>query len=449
MTRHAHLARAALAPLLLTAALAPGACTSAASSTGIIVEVTSDLAVPSALDEVRMTATSASGAPLYDRAFSIAGGASLPLRVGFTPEGGTGAAFRVEATGLRSGSRVVARSATVSFVSGRIVHVELPLLAVCAGMTCAAAGTTCIAGSCQPDGPGGDGGVMMDAATEAGTPPADAAPDAPPADAPPADAPPADAPPADAPPADALPDTRADAPQDAPVTDGGPTDAPPTVTTLNEGLVAYWSFDQMATSYPDHSGNANTATTTPNAAIVPGPYGGALDLTAPESSAGAPGSRSVNSITTAVSIAAWVLAPAAGQVHTLISRYLGVEYWKLGFSDNGALRFTANTRTIQTGGAVDSTRWVHVAATYDGATARLYINGSLATMGTFGAVSLVGGPAGQAGGYGPLIGATFMDVTAIVIEYYGGLVDELTLHNRALTPEEVAAMARGVFPMRR
>jgi hypothetical protein len=65
-----------------------------------------------------------------------------------------------------------------------------------------------------------------------------------------------------------------------------------------------------------------------------------------------------------------------------------------------------------------------------------------------GPISLTGGPP-TGGGYGPLLGGTFMDVTADVIEDYGGQLDELLLHTRAITADEVNALARGATPMRR
>jgi hypothetical protein len=463
--------------LLLVAAAHPLACTSAAPSTGIVVDVTTDLAVPATLDQVRVTATATGGATLYDRSFPIATGAALPLRIGLTPDGDASAAFRVEAIGLHAGSRVVARSAAVSFVKGRIVLLHIPLDATCAGMTCAAAGATCIGGSCQPDAidtsglptyqPGRDAGATTDAGADAdAATTSDAAADAPAtSDAPSDHATTIDAPADTATPTDAPADTATptDAPADAPVDTATPSDGPaadgprdtqadvpPNITTLNDGLVAYWSFDQAGPAFTDHSGNANTAMGPAPARSIAGQFGTALDLTAQQAAAGAPGSVSVNSIATRISIAAWVLQPPAGDVHTLVSRYLGLGYWKLGFADNGALRFTASASVIQTGSAASSgTQWTHVAATYDGQTARLYVGGALVTSGTIGAQSLAGGPTGQAGGYGPSIGATFMDVTAINIEYYSGVLDELVLYNRALTADEVSALARGVFPARR
>src|SRR6185503_10063252 len=112
-----------------------------------------------------------------------------------------------------------------------------------------------------------------------------------------------------------------------------------------------------------------------------------------------------------------------------------------GFSDNGALRFTLGASVVQTGtSAQDPTRWTHVAASYDGTMARLYVGGVLSVVASFGAISLYGGPP-TGGGYGPLIGGTFMDITADTIEDYSGQVDELTLHTRALTADEINALS--------
>jgi len=218
---------------------------------------------------------------------------------------------------------------------------------------------------------------------------------------------------------------------------------------LNDQLVGYWSFDAAGTSFPDHSGNGNNISALATYWTAAGADGGALSLTAPDAAAGVPASVSINGITTAISIAAWVKPGPRGMVRTIISRYLGTGYWKLGFSDNGALRFTIGATSVQTPADVsDPSDWTHVAATYDGATARLYVDGALATSAALGAISLVGGPM-TGGGYGPLLGGTFMDVTADTIEDYGGQIDELTLYKRALTSMEATALARGTLPARR
>src|SRR5262249_39359463 len=80
----------------------------------------------------------------------------------------------------------------------------------------------------------------------------------------------------------------------------------PDVTTgpvmLDDGIVGYWSFDQMGTTYPDNSGNGNTLTfySTQTSVWIPdGMFGGAMDLTLGGTVLGTPVNTSIRSVSTA------------------------------------------------------------------------------------------------------------------------------------------------------
>jgi hypothetical protein len=69
--------------------------------------------------------------------------------------------------------------------------------------------------------------------------------------------------------------------------------------------------------------------------------------------------------------------------------------------------------------------WTHLASTYDGATLRLYLNGSqVASTATTGNIEVSGGVL-RIGG------------NAIWGEYFSGLIDEVRIYNRALTPAQI------------
>jgi hypothetical protein len=83
--------------------------------------------------------------------------------------------------------------------------------------------------------------------------------------------------------------------------------------------------------------------------------------------------------------------------------------------------------------AVSPGAWTHVAATYDGATLRLYVNGSLASSrARTGAIAVSGGVL-RIGGNNAWPG-----------EFYAGLIDEVRIYNRALTAAEIVADMDGV-----
>jgi hypothetical protein len=450
-------ARGAILAGLLTTTAAPIGCGSPAQ-TGIVAEITTDLRVPGELDEVRVSITDAAGSTLYQQAFALAAGAgtqayALPLRVGVQPQGSTASRFRIEAIGRLAAANVVSRSATLTFVSGRVLLLPLPLLATCRQVTCTQAGETCRDdGTCAPDAvdptrlppysPGSDAGPPPDArdGEAGGRGGAAGGPGGTTGDAGGAGGA-----------GGRGGGGGVDAGGGSDASDGG-GDGPIMVPTLNNGLVGYWAFDQAARTFPDYSGNGNTLTA-PSATTwtASGHVGGALDLVnTADFGASTAGSASVNTITSAISIAGWIV-PQGGTLRTIVSRVINTGFWKLSLAETGAVRFSAGPMVAQAPNAAgDGSRWVHVAATYDGAGVRLYVGGALVAQAVFGAVSLVGGaPDGGAGGYGIDVGGVFDNINAIIVENYRGQLDELTIYNRALTPGEVEALARGALPMRR
>jgi hypothetical protein len=117
------------------------------------------------------------GATLYDQPFNLGPTGltnTLPLRVGVQPQGSANAPFRILAVGHRSAQVIVSRSATVQFVSGRVLLLRLPLLATCQNVSCPNPTDTCRDnGTCGSDvvdptslpdyHPGSDAGPPPDA----------------------------------------------------------------------------------------------------------------------------------------------------------------------------------------------------------------------------------------------------------------------------------------------
>ena len=78
--------------------------------------------------------------------------------------------------------------------------------------------------------------------------------------------------------------------------------------------------------------------------------------------------------------------------------------------------------------------WTHVALTYDGATLRLYVNGTqVATPATTGAIQATDSPL-WIGGNNPYG------------EYFQGLIDEVRVYNRALTQADIQADMNAPVP---
>jgi hypothetical protein len=78
-------------------------------------------------------------------------------------------------------------------------------------------------------------------------------------------------------------------------------------------------------------------------------------------------------------------------------------------------------------------KWVHAAATFDGTTARIYLNGREVASGPF---SFAGGT-----GAGVTIGNTNSTSWSDCPETFNGELDEVRIYNRALSPSEIAFLA--------
>jgi hypothetical protein len=90
--------------------------------------------------------------------------------------------------------------------------------------------------------------------------------------------------------------------------------------------------------------------------------------------------------------------------------------------------------------AVRKMTWIHLAGTYDGAEARLYVDGTLAASQPI------------TGNFHPdttpvVLGGNGNDGSGVPTELFPGRIDELMLYGRALSEAEIAALHAGLlFP---
>ncbi|HLC42884.1 MAG TPA: LamG-like jellyroll fold domain-containing protein [Methylomirabilota bacterium] len=195
------------------------------------------------------------------------------------------------------------------------------------------------------------------------------------------------------------------------------------------GLVAAYGFDVGGATLTDLSGNGHTGTISGATWTAAGRFGGALSFN------GASNLVTVNDsnlldLTTGMTLEAWVQPTALSGWRTVVIKER---------PGNLAYALYANTTSnrpsseIATPGNVDArgsaqlplNSWSHLAATYNGSTLSLYINGSLVSS-----KAVSGAIAGSAL---PLrIGGN-----SVWGEYFQGLIDEVRVYNRALSQAEI------------
>jgi uncharacterized repeat protein (TIGR01451 family) len=205
---------------------------------------------------------------------------------------------------------------------------------------------------------------------------------------------------------------------------------------ITDGLVAYWRMDDTAGPSLDSSGNAFSATWIDNTAAAAGRF--ANGVTFDGTGDYATVSSNINSlITNRITIAGWIKADGAaftGTPSIVTEAFMGDGNVDFAISANmpggtstkiGAGFYDGTWRVANQSGNFAFGEWVHVAATYDGANIKLYINGVLDSTTAY-VGTLPGGTEEWR------IGRRH-DVT----DYFDGTLDEIRIYNRDLSNTEI------------
>jgi len=218
--------------------------------------------------------------------------------------------------------------------------------------------------------------------------------------------------------------------------------------TLRNGLIGLWHFDEeTGSTAADSSGNGNEGTLTGftdlSSVWVPGRLGNALAVEA-RGYVLVPLSASIGNIKTGVTVAAWVYWEGTiNDYGTAISRQIGSginQYYHLALRGTGGLPdifitpYEPMSTPFTATKAAPRNVWTHIAGTYDGANAILYVNGeSVRTDPVTGEF-----PADTT----DLILAGNMNNMSSILEQFPGKLDEIELYDRALTPTEIEQLSQ-------
>jgi PKD repeat protein len=219
-----------------------------------------------------------------------------------------------------------------------------------------------------------------------------------------------------------------------PPTTSGETAGGTTLETTT-GLVAAYGFDESnGTTVTDASGQGNHGTISGASRITTGRFGNALSFNGTSDWVTVNSSPSFD-MTSSMTIEAWVYPTStAAASQTLVTKEVSgnVAYYLAASSSSSTPQFSVITGggawwNLYGTSALAANTWVHLAATYDGTTQRLYINGTEVARRAQSGDMMVGSGALRIGG------------NSLWGEYFKGYIDEVRIYNRALTQAQIAA----------
>jgi hypothetical protein len=217
---------------------------------------------------------------------------------------------------------------------------------------------------------------------------------------------------------------------------------------LND-LIGYWRLNDGAGSTTAHDwsswGNNGTLVNLDPATAwaTGGPEGVALSVQA-KGYVNVAESSSIDSISNQVTVAAWIsLDQMNTDFATAISRQMGTGFGQqyhlsINSMQQGAFYVTTPSKLayLTSPSPVPLQTWVHLAGSWDGSEARLYVDGTEV------ATAQVGGP--LAAETNPVVlGGNGNGASRAVSELVPGRLGDIMLYRRALAPDEIARLASG------
>jgi chitodextrinase len=205
-----------------------------------------------------------------------------------------------------------------------------------------------------------------------------------------------------------------------------------TVTTLTpdtSGLVAAYGFDEgTGTAIRDASGQNNNGAAT-GTTWTTGKFGNALVFNGTSAQVTVPDAPSLR-LTTAMTLEAWIFPTSTPTGWRAIVDKNVDGYYLFASTDNGNRpgaggTWTSGNQNTFGPAPIPVNAWTHLATTFDGTAVRLFVNGvQVASQ-------------AQTAALAPTTGTLQIGADAYPTEYFAGLIDEVRIYNRALSPAEI------------
>jgi glucose/arabinose dehydrogenase len=202
-----------------------------------------------------------------------------------------------------------------------------------------------------------------------------------------------------------------------------------TAATL-PGLVAAYGFDEGGGgTLTDRSGHAHHGTLSGPAWSAAGKSGGALSFDGIDDHVRIPDHAELD-LTTGMTLEAWVRPSALSGWRTVVFKEQATHmtYALYAATSTGpptGQAYVGGQRDARGTAPIPAGAWTHLATSYDNSTLRLYVNGTqVRTLAAGGPMTVSTGPLKLGG-------------NAIWREWFAGLMDDVRIYNRALTPAEI------------
>lgn len=216
----------------------------------------------------------------------------------------------------------------------------------------------------------------------------------------------------------------------------------PDQSYLTNGLVGYWKMEEAGDATRiDSSGNGNTLTESASDTVAQatGKFGYAGDFESTETEDLSIADNSSLSVTGSLTLSAWIKPESVSAgTYNILAKWDGSnESYRIYQSTNQIVFEVESSNSITSTTTLSAATWYHISGVYDASnqTAKIYINGTLETPSA--SAGTIPSSIGDDGGAFQM-GAE--DLNNTPKNYYDGIIDEVRVYNRALSPAEVAKL---------